>query len=108
MNCATISGRIAGAPNAVGDGKTTIKFTVKTTYPGRDVSKPTIAYVPVVLFDASEVQQEILLANKELDKFRIELVGRVVRSGYDGSEGKRVYSTQVVANPKGVLFIREK
>lgn len=105
MNVCAVSGKLASAPIAVSDGKT-IKFLLKTHYPSKqEGNRFGTAIVPCVLFDALEAQQDMLLG-KDYKQFKIELVGRISRSSYENAEGDRVYNTEVIVNPKGILFQR--
>lgn len=108
MNVCALSGRVASPPLAVGDGHT-IKFSLLTRYPFQreSVAREASALVPCVLFGASKDQREALLG-KDRDKLRIELIGRVVRSGFENTEGMKVFNTEVVIDSSGLLIRRVK
>ena len=107
MNLCSISGRLASQPFSVSEGRT-IKFLVKAHYPSkREGSNLGTSLVPCVLFDATDEQRSIL-QGKDYKDYRIELVGRITRSSYEDGEGKRVWDTQVIVNPNGILLQRVK
>ena len=105
MNICALSGKLASNPIAVGDGQT-IKFSLLTRYPyKKDVVAEGTAHVPCVLFDATAEQKNVLL-NQNRDKLRIELVGRVVRSGFVNTEGKTLFNTEVAIDSSGMAIHR--
>ncbi|MBT62900.1 MAG: hypothetical protein CML13_06775 [Puniceicoccaceae bacterium] len=107
MNVCAISGRLASKPISVSEGKT-IKFLIKAHYPSkREGSNFGSSLVPCVLFDANDAQQDMLLG-EDYKEFKVELVGRIVRSSYENAEGSKVWDTQIIVNPNGILFQRVK
>lgn len=106
MNVCTLSGKITRSVN-VGEGST-IKFLLRTHYPQRQESgAPSSAIVPCVIFDATETQKAVLLG-KDVESVKIELVGKIRQSSYENAQGKKVYSTEVIVEPNGILFQRSK
>lgn len=104
MNICTISGKIVKGPFVVGDGKV-YKFTIATRYRfNADKSKEGISYVPCTIFRPSEELKEILSSNEEI---HCQGVGRVSRSSYENKEGARVYSTEVILDPRSVKIRQE-
>jgi hypothetical protein len=107
MNLCAISGKLAAMPISVSEGRT-IKFLVKTHYPSKREGKVYgTALVPCVLFDATDSQRDMLLG-KDWKEFKVELVGRILRSSYENADDERMWVTQVIVNPNGILFQRGK
>lgn len=105
MNICALSGRLAKGPTLLSDGRT-IKFLLTTHFVyRREMVREGTATVPCVLFDATKEQKDILL-NKNYDKLRLELVGRVARSSCEGSDGVRTYNTDVVVDTGGMIIRR--
>ena len=107
MNLCTVSGKIASPPLSISDGKA-MKFLVKAHYPSRqEGATHGSSLVPCVLFDVTEAQRG-LLAGDSYKNFKIELMGRIVRSSYENAEGQKVWDTQVIVSSKNLLLQKVK
>ena len=103
MNLCTVSGKIASPPLSIGEGKA-MKFLIKAHYPSRQEGATySSSLVPCALFDATETQRGLLVADS-YKNLKVELMGRIVRSSYENAEGQRVWDTQVIVSSKNLLL----
>jgi len=106
MNLCVLSGRLLKEPLRAAEGKV-MKFMIATKFRFRtDEIKEGTSYVPCVLFDPPKEVEDFFAANAKGTVY-CECSGRVNRSSYDGADGERRYSTEVVINPTSLSLRRQ-
>lgn len=100
MNVCVLSGKLSHGPAFFGGGKV-IKFSLATRYSKNDDdTEDGINTVPCVIFDPhSELKS--FFEDKKVVYCRG--VGRVSRSSYEDKNGNKVFSTEVIFDPKTVM-----
>jgi len=103
MNTSVISGRLTRNAVLNGGENKALQFTIAAKYGyNTDKGEDLIEYVPCVLFNPSEALASSLM-NEGKGLF-IEFEGRVATSKYE-KDGRTVYNTNVVVNPRGLNFV---
>ena len=99
MNKTYLSGTVVGKPFPIGQDQNSIRFLVRCPHKfvqngqGKEVS----TVVPCLAFNCPRELKELL--QSEAKDIWIEADGRINRSSFEGSDGERKYSTEVVINP---------
>ena len=103
MNICVLSGTMQKDPVGFADGRV-IKFLLKTTYRFPfDSSREGTTTVPCTLFDPSSLLRSQFLDSKIKGR-RCQCRGRIQRSSFEGADGQRRFSTDVIVDPNSVII----
>lgn len=107
MNICILAGTIPRPPIIIGDGRV-VKFLVTTKYRyPHNMSREGRHAVPCTLFDPS-AQLRSQLLDPQIEGGYCECRGRIQRNSFDGQDGLRKFTTEVVVDEDSIVIHKEK